>query len=151
MPYASCPTAVINASVDQVWAILMTPALWGNVFDMRVISVDPPGSAVVGQVISGETGLKIFHLKLTFRMLEIDPAQHRVRIDVDLPFGLVVDEEIRCTALDGKRCRVTYRCNFEFPAGWRGTAMRVLLGRRLGSGPEDSLSRLKRAAERGFA
>jgi hypothetical protein len=151
MPYASCPTAVINAPVDQVWAILVAPAGWGDVFDMRVIGLDPSGPAAVGQVITGETGPKIFHMKLTFRMLEIDPAQHRVRMDVDLPFRLVVDEEIRCTALDDKRCRVAYRCNFDFPGGWRGRAMRVLLSRRLDSGPEDSLSRLKRAAERRFA
>jgi polyketide cyclase/dehydrase/lipid transport protein len=150
MPHASCPSAVINAPVDHVWAILMAPARWADVFDMRVIGVDPPGPAVVGQVISGETGPKIFHLKLTFRMLDVDPAQHRVRMDVDLPFRIVVEEEIRCTALDDRRCCVAYRCNFGFPAGWRGTAMRVLLGGRLDSGPEDSLSRLKSAAERRF-
>jgi hypothetical protein len=69
----SCPTAVINAPVDVVWALLIEPAAWGGVFDVRVGSIDPPGPAIVGQRISGETGLRILHLKLTFWMIEIDP------------------------------------------------------------------------------
>jgi hypothetical protein len=47
MPYVSCPTAVINAPVDFVWALL-EPAAWGGVFDVRVGSIDPPGPAIVG-------------------------------------------------------------------------------------------------------
>jgi hypothetical protein len=148
MRYASCPTAIIEVPVDRVWTLLTAPAGWGEVFDMRLLGVDPPGPAAVGQVIRGETGLEILHLRLAFRMLEIDPEKHRLRMTVDLPFGLVVDEEIGCTALDHGRCRVAYRCNFDFPRGWRGAALRALLAGRLDSGPADSLSRLKSAAER---
>jgi Polyketide cyclase / dehydrase and lipid transport len=148
MSQLSCPTAVVNASVDTVWRLLMEPAGWGDVFDMRVLDVDPPGPARSGQEVVGETGPKIFRLKLTFRMLEIDPEDHRLRMDVNLPFGLNVQEEIRCTPLDPSHCRVDYRCGFEFPRGWRGTVMRGLLKGSLDSGPADSLSRLKRAAER---
>lgn len=151
MPYTSCPTAVINAPVDVVWALLSAPAGWGSVFDIRVGLVDPPGPAVAGQVVRGETGPRILHLKLTFRMVEIDPAHYRLRMDVNLPFGLNVQEDLRCAPLDPLHCRVNYRCNFEFPRSWRGTLMRVLLNRRLDAGPEDSLSRLKRAAEQRFA
>jgi len=128
----------------------MAPAGWGNVFDVRVTSVDPPGPAAAGREVWAETGPEILHLKLTFRMIEIDPDQYRLRMDVNLPFGLAVHENIRCTPLDDTHCRVDYRCNFDFPSGWRGALLRRLLSRRLDSGPEDSLSRLKRAAERGF-
>jgi Polyketide cyclase / dehydrase and lipid transport len=148
MSHVSCPTAVVNASVDMVWRLLMEPAGWGDVFDMRVLDVDPPGPARPGQEVIGETGPKIFHLKLAFRILEIDPEDHRLRMDASLPFGLNVQEEIRCTPLDPSHCRVDYRCGFEFPRGWRGTVMRGLLKGSLDSGPADSLSRLKRAAER---
>jgi hypothetical protein len=149
MPYVSCPTAVINAPVDVVWALLIEPAAWGGVFDVRVGRIDPPGPAIVGQKISGETGLRILHLKLTFRMIEIDPDHHRLRMDVNVPLGLTVHEDLRCTPLDDTHCRVDYHC--DFPKGWRGTLMRGLLNRRPDAGPEDSLSRLKRAAERRFA
>ena len=77
-PCVSCPTAVIDTRVDAAWALLMNPAAWGGVFDMRVGSINPPGPAMVGQTICGETGPRLLHLKLTFRMIEIDPYQHRL-------------------------------------------------------------------------
>jgi hypothetical protein len=70
----SCPTAVINAPVDVVWAFLIEPVAWGGVFDARVGSIDPPGPAIV---VQGNRP-SILHLKLTFRMIEIDPYQHRL-------------------------------------------------------------------------
>jgi hypothetical protein len=64
MPYVSCPTTVvINAPVDVVWAPLMQPAAWEGVFNVRVGSIGPPGPAIVGQKICGETSLRILHLK----------------------------------------------------------------------------------------
>jgi hypothetical protein len=150
LPYASCPSAVVDAPVDIVWALLVAPAGWESVFDMRVVSVDPPGPAAGGQEVRGETGPEILHLKLTFRMMETDPDRYRLRFCVNLPFGLIVHEDMRCTPLDDTHCRVSYNCNFHFPPSWRGTLLRLLLKRRLDSGPEDSLSRLKRAAERRF-
>ena len=150
MSYLSCPTAAVNAPVDLVWDLLVTPADWGSVFDVHLLGVDPPGPAVTGQVVHGETVFGMFHLKLTFRIREIDPESHHLGLDAKLPFGLRVREDIQCTPLDDSHCRVRYRCDFDFPAGWRGAAIRALLGRRLDSGPADSLSRLKRAAERRF-
>ncbi len=151
MPYVSCPSAVVDTPVNVVWGLLLEPTGWGNVFDLRVLSVDPPGPAVAGQEVRGETGLKTLGLELTFRMIEIDPEHHRLRMDVHLPFGLAVREDLRCTPLDATHCQVDYRCDFGFPRGWRGTLLRLLLNQNLASGPEDSLSRLKRVAERGYA
>lgn len=148
MPYVSCPTAVINTRVDVVWALLTKLAAWGGVFDMRVGSINPPGPAMVGQTICGETGPRLLHLKLTFRMIEIDPYQHRLCLDVHLPFSITVHEELRCTPLDVDHCRVDYRCSFDFPGGWRGSLAKVLIHHGFDSGPEDSLSPLKHAAER---
>jgi hypothetical protein len=150
MPYASCPTAIINAPVEVVWALLADPAGWGHVFDVRINSVDPPGSPVAGQKIAGETGPRLFRLKLSFRVLETDPERHRLVMDINLPFGIAVREDLKCTALDPDHCRVDYHCGFDFPTGWRGSLASVLLNRRHHAGPMDSLSRLKRAAERRF-
>jgi len=113
--------------------------------------LDPPGPAIVGQKVCGETGLRILHLKLTFQMMEIDRDHRRLRLEVNLPFGLIVHEDLRCTPLDADHCRVDYRCDFSFSKGWRGTLIRGLPGPRLDTGPRDSLSRLKWAAERCFA
>ena len=155
MSYASCPTAVVNAPTDLVWTLLTQPAGWGDVFDVRITAVDPPCSAAAGQKITGETSPKLFSelipLKLAFRVIEVDAERFRLVIDVRLPFGIGVHEDLRCTALDGSHCRVDYHCAFEFPSGWRGALARVLTGGGREAGPIDSLSRLKRAAELRFA
>jgi hypothetical protein len=147
MSYASCPTAIVNAPVEIVWALLADPAGWGHVFDVRINSVDPPGPAVAGQKIMGETGPRLFHLKLAFRVIETDAERHRLVMDIKLPFGIAVREDLKCTPLDADYCRVDYHCGFDFPKGWRGTLTRVLMSREMNAGPVDSLSRLKHAAE----
>jgi hypothetical protein len=43
MSYASCPTAVVNAPVGIVWALLVDPVGWEHVFDVRIDGLDPPG------------------------------------------------------------------------------------------------------------
>jgi len=138
MSYASCPTASVNSPAAIVWALLMEPAGWENVFAMRVTSVDPPGPAVVGQTVCGQTGLRILHLKFALRMIEINTDQHRLRMDVDLPFGLFAQEDLRCPPLDDAHSRVDYRCDFGFPKGWLGTLMRGLLNE--GSTPARGLA-----------
>lgn len=114
---------------------------------MRINSVDPPGPAVAGQKIMGETGPRLFHLKLAFRVIETDAERHRLVMDIKLPFGIAVREDLKCTPLDADYCRVDYHCGFDFPKGWRGTLTRVLMSREMNAGPVDSLSRLKHAAE----
>jgi Polyketide cyclase / dehydrase and lipid transport len=147
MSYASCPTAVVNAPVEIVWALLADPAGWGHVFDVRINNVDPPGPAVAGQKIVGETGPRLFHLKLAFRVIETDAERHRLVMDIKLPFGIAVREDLKCTPLDADYCRVDYHCGFDFPKGWRDTLTRVLMSREMNAGPVDSLSRFKHAAD----
>jgi hypothetical protein len=106
MSYASCPTAVVNAPVEIVWALLADPAGWGHVFDVRIDDLDPPGPAVAGQKIMGETGPRLFHLKLAFQVIQIDAERHRLVMDIELPFGIAVREELTCTPLNVDDCRV---------------------------------------------
>jgi hypothetical protein len=81
----------------------------------------------------------------------IDPARHRLGLNVHLPFSIQVREDLECISLDNTRCRVNYHCDFRLPAGWRGVILRPVLRRELDRGPIYSLSRLKRAAERRYA
>jgi hypothetical protein len=148
MTYASCPTAVINAPIDVVWRLLTEPAGWGDFFDVRVIGVEPPGLAVVGQRINGESGPRFLHLKVEFQFVEIDATHHSMGLKVRLPFGITVREDLSCVPLEPNQSRVNYHCGFDFPTGWRGVLARVVMRRELDSGPVDSLSRLKGAAER---
>jgi hypothetical protein len=68
-----------------------------------------------------------------------------------LPFGIGVREDMSCRVVSATQCRVSYRCDFHMPAGWRGILVHLLLRRQLDAGPADSLARLARAAELEFA
>jgi hypothetical protein len=151
MAYASCPTSIVDAPLEIVWTLLMRPERWGDFYDVRVASVEPPGSAVVGQTVFAQSGPRFLQLKLEFRFTKIDAANHELGIDVQLPFGINVREDLNCVSLGPEQCRVNYHCNFDFPAGWRGAIARSLMRRELDAGPVDSLSRLRRAAERSYA
>ena len=146
MNYASCPTAVVNAPADVVWRLLTEPAGWEGFYDVRITNVVPPGPAVIGQRIYGETG-RYLRFRLQFEFLKVDPAHHVLVFAVRLPFGISVREDMDCIPLNPTQCRVNYHCNFDLPDGWRGVLLRLILRRELDRGPVDSLLRLKRAAE----
>jgi hypothetical protein len=147
MTYSSCPTAVVNAPVEIVWRLMTEPARWGEFFDVRITEVDPPGPAIVGQKFYGESGPPVLRLRLTFEYIKIDPVRHALELNVQLPFGVFVREELDCIPLSITQCRFNYHCNFSFPVGWRGVILRLIMSRKLDTGPIDSLSRLKLAAE----
>ena len=88
---------------------------------------------------------------LTFGCTDIDAARYTLGLDVHLPLGIKVREDLECIALDSTTCRVSYHCDLRLPAAWRGAILRLVMHRELDAGPLDSLSRLKRAAERRYA
>ena len=151
MNHVSCPTSVIKAPVDIVWALLMHPEAWGEFYDIRVLAVDPAGPATVGQRIIAESGPRVFHFKLELRFTRIDALNREMGLSVRLPLGIRVEENLVCVPLGDDQCRVSYNCDFRFPQGWRGTLARLILRRELETGPADSLNRLRRAAEDRFA
>ena len=148
MTYVSCPTSVVNAPVELVWALLTHPEGWGGFYKVRITAADPPGPAVVGQTVFAESGPEFLHLKLQFRFLKIDALNYKLVFDARFPFGITVRENLTCVRLGPEQCRVNYNCGFGFPAGWRGAVLQSFMRRRLDAGPADSLSRLKREAER---
>jgi hypothetical protein len=144
--FTACPTAIVDASIEVVWNLLTNFAGWGNFYDVRVISVEPPGPAVIGQKMRGESGPRWLHLGVAFEFTRIE-IHRKLELDIKLPLGITVHEDLDCIPVDVNRCRVNYHCHFGFPEGWRGALMRRLLSRGLTEGPADSLSRLKHAAE----
>jgi hypothetical protein len=88
MNHTSCPTGIVNAPVELVWALLTHPEGWGNFWDLHVSTVDPTGPAVVGQTVLAESGPKFLRLKLRFRFAEIDSLNHKLGLDARFPFGV---------------------------------------------------------------
>ncbi len=147
MTKTSCPTALVNAPIDVVWMLLTEPARWTEFFDIRVTRIDPSGPAAIGQRIYGETGPRFLRMGATLEYTKTDAARRTIGLNVQLPLGITVREDLSCGAVGDAQCRVNYHCQFCLPSGWRGAIVRVILRRELEAGPEDSLLRLTRAAE----
>ena len=145
--HLACPTAIVEAPINVVWNLLLNTAEWGKFYDVRVLSVDPPGLARAGQRLIGNPGPRYLPLRLVFDFTEVDALNHRLGIDGRLPFGIRVRENMTVAPIDPTRCRVNYNCDFELPTGLRGQILWLLLRGRFDSGPADSLLRLKREAE----
>jgi hypothetical protein len=146
--HLACPTAVVNAPIEVVWGLLMNTAGWGQFYDVKVLSVEPPGPAAPGQRLIGNPGPRLLPFRITFDFTVVDPVNHRLGIDGRIPFGIKVREDMNLIRVDDVRCRVNYNCDFTLPTGLRGAILRRVVGRGFDSGPADSLSRLKREAER---
>jgi Polyketide cyclase / dehydrase and lipid transport len=149
-PFAACPIAVVEAPIEVVWDLLTHMERWDDFYDLRVVHVDPPGAAVPGQRMRGESGPRWLHIGVSFEFQVIDEPHHKLEFDVHMPLGLTVHEVLDCVPLAADRCRVNYHCNFGIPDGWRGFVIRTFLGRELTNGPDDSIQRLKRAAEAAY-
>jgi hypothetical protein len=145
--YMACPTDIVEAPVGVVWKLLTNISGWGRIYNVRVISVEPPGPAAKGQRMLAEPGPRWLHLGMSFEYTLIDEMHYKLELDARFPLGITVHEVLDCVPLEDGRCRVNYHCHFGFPSGWRGWLVRVLLSRGLKTSPADSLSRLKRAAE----
>jgi hypothetical protein len=147
MAFAVCPTDVVKAPIEVVWALLTTPAGWGSFFDAEVLSVEPPGSAVPGQRVTVASGRWPARFRLLFEFMEVVAARGSLRLEIKLPFGIINHEKLVCTRVGPAACRVAYGCNFDFPPGLEGFFLRALLSRSFAAGPADSLARLKLASE----
>src|SRR5262249_61195645 len=147
-PQACCPPTMLNAPVEFVWSLPPHPEKGGVFYVVRVISVEPAGPAVVGQIVFAESGPRLLHLALEFRFTKIDAVNYELGLEVKFPFGVTVREDLSCVPIGQDQCRVNYHCGFGFPVGWRGIVARFLMRREINSGPVDSLSRLQRAAEK---
>ena len=106
MTNISCPTALVKAPIEVVRKLLTEPAGWTEFFDIRVTRIDPPGPAVVGQRIYVESGPRFLRLSVTLEYTEIDAARRTIGLNVQLPLGVTVREDLSCTAVGDTQCRV---------------------------------------------
>ena len=120
---------MVSAPIEIVWSLLTDPARWGDFFDVRITRVEPAGSAVLGQRFYGESGPSFLHIGLKFEYIEVNVAQYKLGLNVQLPFGITVREHLDCIPLSSTQCRVNYHCNFGFAKGWRGAITRTIMRR----------------------
>ena len=102
MAIQTCPTDVIVAPADLIWAFLTKPeklALWSGT---KLID-GPNRTLVLGDRVILGLG---FGMRVVIDVLGMEPPQKLV-LDAHLPFGVVNHEVVVVTPLDAGRCRVT--------------------------------------------
>jgi uncharacterized protein YndB with AHSA1/START domain len=97
-----CPTAVILAPAERVWRLLTIPhelAQWSG-----TKLVEGPARALsAGDRLVLRAGI----LHITFDVLDAQPPR-QLTLDIALPFGVTLREQIQITPLDANSCRTTF-------------------------------------------
>jgi uncharacterized protein YndB with AHSA1/START domain len=97
-----CPTDVILTPAERVWRLLTNPhelAQWSG-----TKLVEGPTRAVrSGDRLVFRAGM----LHITFDVLDLQ-APRQLTLDIALPFGVKIREQIQITPLDADSCRTTF-------------------------------------------
>jgi uncharacterized protein YndB with AHSA1/START domain len=96
-----CPAAVVAAPPAIIWGLLASPEALERWTDARLVSAEPPGPVQPGQRMRFTTGFWGRTLAVTMDVREVEPEARRLRLLVDLPFGLVNDETITLSETAG--------------------------------------------------
>ncbi|HEY7355829.1 MAG TPA: SRPBCC family protein [Ktedonobacterales bacterium] len=108
MSVSVCPTAVVAAPVEQVWALLMQPETYDQWWDFQAERVTPPGPAAPGQVVSGWSGALGRRWLVSLTIESMHAEMHQMLLRTTLPFGIVVHNQIACAQVDATSCRVQF-------------------------------------------
>jgi len=108
MGFSVCPTAVVKAPVELVWANLVQWERYSDWADVHAERIEPEGAATVGQTISfgGKAFGRTWHF--IFKVEEVDYERHVLGLHVFFPFGLQEKPHISCNPIDASSCRVQY-------------------------------------------
>ena len=105
MSFQTCPTDIVEASVEKIWELVTTPDLYESWVDAKLLE-GPDRPLVAGDRLVLGAGL--WHrMKVLFDIVELAPRE-QVVIDARLPFGLVNHEVLRISPLGPRKCRVTF-------------------------------------------
>jgi len=103
-----CPADRVQASVELVWELLMLPAEYGRFWDMTVERAEPKGPAVAGQRFFGWTRAMCRRWRVEGEVVEVNAEQHQIRFRTALPLGIIGNNRIMCTPIDGDNCMLRF-------------------------------------------
>ena len=92
-----CPAATSKAPPDRFWAVLMTPARFGEWTDAGYVRSDPPGPLAPGQTIY--LGGRALGRYWTFAIdvVALDPGRRWMDFLAHFPFGIELHEHLTLT------------------------------------------------------
>jgi hypothetical protein len=103
-----CPAERVQAPVELAWELLTHPAGYGRFWDLTVERVEPEGPAAAGQRFVGWSRGLCRRWRVDGEVLEVDPERHMIRFRMSLPLGIVGDNRVVCTPIDGRSCMLRY-------------------------------------------
>ena len=92
MTKSVCPAASIAAPIGRVWALLTTPASYGDWWDAITERIVPDGPATPCQIVYARAhALGLLHPPVTVTVEQVDTAHHRIDLTTCLPLGITAD------------------------------------------------------------
>lgn len=108
MTFSTCPTTIVAAPIEQVWALLASPRRYGEWVDAAVERIDPPGPAAGGQEITGTTSGLGRRWPVRIMVEAVDSPRHQIDLRTTLPLGIVAHNHLVCTPIDAGHCRFKF-------------------------------------------
>lgn len=98
----------MDAAADRVWELLTWPDGLDRWVDADLLSASPTGVAQPAQqmLFTAHAVGRGFPLTITVR--EVDPDGRRLRLEIDLPFGIRNDETVTVVEMAPTRCLVRF-------------------------------------------
>ena len=103
MSIIACPTDVVAAPAERIWALLVDASSLARWTDTRLLE-GPKRPLQAGDRVLYATGPG---LRGIFDVREVIPLK-TMRVDVAMPFGIVNHEVIQLTPIDDAHTRVTF-------------------------------------------
>jgi uncharacterized protein YndB with AHSA1/START domain len=100
--FETCPTDIIHASRERVWALLTNPAQLGWI-GVKVVEAPARSLAAGDRLVFGPAP----GLRLSWDVLSVEPLR-TLELDVKVPFGIRNHEIVVVSPLGSDSCRVTF-------------------------------------------
>ena len=108
MSISTCPVATVDAPVERVWDLVANPSRYDLWWEARTVSIVPEGPAQSGQQVIAHAGAFGLHAVIRLTVAGVDRENYQVDVLTRMPFGISIDNHIRCTPLGGRQTRVSF-------------------------------------------
>lgn len=108
MGVSVCPIAIVAATLEDVWALLVNPSSYDVWWDAQTDAIVPEGPAQPAQTLYAHTHGLGRRWHVTTVVEHLDAPRHRIQLTTTLPFGIVAHNQLVCTAIDGVTTRVQF-------------------------------------------
>ena len=108
MPLSVCPTDIVQAPAERVWALLADPAQFDLWWDAHTVAITPPGPAQPGQQVEAVTHGLGRDWPVHFTVNAVDAAHHSLDLVTDLPLGIHMHNHLTVLPIDAGSSRLTF-------------------------------------------